>query len=73
MSLSEILKYTRQKTLMSQEEFAVTINVSVATINRWENGRSKPNLMAMRNLKAFCDSHKLPFEEIEREWLLQKN
>lgn len=53
---------------MSQEDFALTINVSVATINRWENGRSKPNLIAMKSIKAFCEENELPFEEIEIEW-----
>lgn len=53
MSLPETLKLTRQKLLMSQEIFAKEINVSVATINRWENGRSKPNLVAMKNIKEF--------------------
>lgn len=68
MSLSENLKLTRQKLFMSQEDFASTIHVSVATINRWENGRSKPNLTAMKNIKAFCRDNNLPFEEIEKEW-----
>lgn len=53
---------------MSQEVFANEIHVSVATINRWENGRSKPNLTAMKNLKQFCDKHNLVYEDIEREW-----
>lgn len=68
MSLSDTLKQTRQKLFMSQEDFAATIHVSVATINRWENGRSKPNLTAMKNIKAFCIENNLPFEEIENEW-----
>ena len=68
MSLSETLKVTRQKAFMSQEAFANEIHVSVATINRWENGRSKPNLTAMKNLKQFCDDHGLVYEDIEREW-----
>lgn len=53
MSLSDTIKHTRQKLFMSQEDFATAIRVSVATINRWENGRSKPNLTAMKNIKAF--------------------
>ncbi len=69
MLLSEILKLTRQKLFMSQEDFASTLHVSVATINRWENGRSKPNFTAMKSIKAFCKDNNLPFEEIEKEWL----
>lgn len=68
MSLSETIKQTRQKLFMSQEDFAASIHVSVATINRWENGRSKPNLTAMKNIKSFCEENRLPFDKIENEW-----
>ena len=68
MSLSETLKVTRQKAFLSQESFANELHVSVATINRWENGRSKPNLTAMKNLKQFCEDHDLSYEQIEKEW-----
>lgn len=68
MSLSDIIKGTRQKLFMSQEDFATAIHVSVATINRWENGRSKPNLTAMKNIKIFCENNNLPFEQLESEW-----
>ena len=68
MSLSDTIRETRQKLFMSQEDFATAIHVSVATINRWENGRSKPNLTAMKNLKIFCENNNLPFEGLESEW-----
>jgi len=68
MSLSESIKSTRQKAFMSQETFATELNVSVGTINRWENGKSKPNITAMKNIKVFCENNRLSFEEIEKEW-----
>ena len=68
MSLADTIKRTRQKAFLTQELFASKMNVSVATINRWENGKSKPNLTAMKNLKQFCEEYKLPYETIEREW-----
>ena len=68
MSLAETIKLTRQKLFMSQEDFASKIHVSVATINRWENGRSKPNLIAMKNIKSFCEENNLSFADIEQEW-----
>ena len=68
MSLSEILKITRQKAFMTQEMFANEIHVTPATINRWENGRSRPNLKAMKNLKEFCCKYDLSYENIEKEW-----
>lgn len=68
MSLSETLKATRQKAFLSQESFANELKVSIATINRWENGRAKPNITAMNRLKAFCKERELPFDNIEQEW-----
>ena len=67
MLLSDSIKLTRQKAFMSQEEFAKELHVSVSTINRWETGKVKPNLSAMKGIKEFCDSHNLPYELIEKE------
>ena len=67
MQLPIIIKKTRQKAFMSQEAFAKELKVSVSTINRWETGKSKPNLTAMKEMKAFCLTHGLSYEEIEAE------
>jgi len=72
MSLQDTIKYTRQKLFLSQEDFATNLCVSVATINRWENGRSVPNLSAMKRIKSFCEEQNISFEEIEAEWLKQR-
>ncbi|MEG0785303.1 MAG: helix-turn-helix transcriptional regulator [Christensenella sp.] len=42
--------------------------MSVSTINRWETGKIKPNLNAMKELKAFCSQHYLSYNEIEADW-----
>jgi predicted transcriptional regulator len=68
MSLPDVLKLTRQKVFMTQEDFANESQVSVATINRWENGKVKPNLSAMKKIKQFCDNNNLSFEVIEKAW-----
>lgn len=68
MSLSETIKVTRQKAFLTQDAFAEVLHVSVATINRWENGKSKPNLTAMKNMKKFCEDNNLSYEAIENEW-----
>lgn len=68
MRLSSAIKVTRQKAFMSQESFAKELGVSISTINRWETGKSKPNLTAMKELKDFCQNHSLSYEYIESEW-----
>ena len=69
MSLSEQLKITRQKSLMTQDEFAKEIKVSVATINRWETGKARPSITAIKRIKNFCTINNLPFDGLENEWL----
>ena len=72
MALYELLRTMRKKALLSQEDFAKEIAVSVGTINRWENGKTRPNIAAMKKIKLFCEEKGIPFEEIESEWLTEK-
>ena len=72
MPLSILLKTMRKKSLLSQEDFAKALNVSVGTINRWENAKTKPNITAMKKIKAFCEGNNIPFDEIEASWIAQK-
>ena len=68
MSFSEELRNIRQHCFLSQEAFARELNVSFSSVNRWEGGRSKPNMVAMKNIKAFCESHNIDFSNLEKEW-----
>lgn len=68
MRLSEALRIMRQKAFLSQEIFADELHVSVSTINRWETGKAKPNLSALKNIKQFCEKNNLSYETIEKEW-----
>ena len=69
MSLAEAIRNTRMKSLLSQEDFAKELNVSVGSINRWENGKTKPNIIAMKAIKAFCEERKLKYDVIEEAWI----
>ena len=68
MSFSEELRNIRQHCFLSQEAFARELNVSFSSVNRWEGGRAKPNMVAMKNIKAFCESHNIDFSNLEKEW-----
>lgn len=68
MQLSEAIKDLRRKTFYSQEAFANILSVTVGTINRWENGKSRPNITAMKKLQSFCSEQNYSFEEIEQAW-----
>ncbi len=69
MPLSENIRILRKKTLMTQEDFAKELDVAPSTVNRWETGKSRPNLTAMKKLKSFCTKYNFPYERIENEWL----
>lgn len=68
MQLSIALRTIRQKSFMTQECFAKELGVTASTINRWEHGKAKPNLTAMKNLKLFCEKHSLDYGLIETAW-----
>lgn len=57
MNFPATVKKLRNKTGMSQEELARQLNVSFATINRWENGKTHPNKLAQDVFKKFCRKH----------------
>lgn len=56
MTICEILKLIRKELNISQETFARDLNVSYATLNRWENNRAKPSRLAMDKLKDYRGS-----------------
>lgn len=69
MLLSENIMLTRQKLLLNQTEFASELHASLATVSRWEIGKSIPNISAMKSIKTLCDNKGLPYEEIETAWI----
>jgi DNA-binding XRE family transcriptional regulator len=50
MNYSLTIKKLRQKLFISQKELAEELNVSVVTVNRWENGKFEPTLKLKRRL-----------------------
>ncbi|MEG0875607.1 MAG: helix-turn-helix transcriptional regulator [Oscillospiraceae bacterium] len=53
MGLPEILKKVRVEIGMTQVEIARSLNLSFSTVNRWENGRARPNPLAAVTILAF--------------------
>ena len=52
--MKNLIKKIRFYLNMSQTEFAEHMNVSFATVNRWENGRAVPNKLAQMRLHELC-------------------
>ena len=49
---SEQIKELRTRLRMSQQAFASALGVSFATVNRWENGKAKPQSDRIQRMKA---------------------
>ena len=52
--MKELLKTIRLSLNMNQRELAEALNVSFATVNRWENGHAVPNKLAQSILYELC-------------------
>jgi len=65
MQLPEIIKEIRKRTGDSQTSLAAALNVSFATINRWETGRCEPSPIAMDGIRAYCQRKGIDYAEFE--------
>ena len=50
-NIAEELKKLRQQQGWSQEDLARNLGVSFATVNRWENGKTRPSKLALVQIK----------------------
>ena len=49
--ISRLIRNLREKTGLTQEKFATKLGVTLLTINRWENGRTRPSPLAMQRVE----------------------
>jgi putative transcriptional regulator len=52
--LPKRIKSIRQQLGLSQEELAQKLGVSFTSVNRWENGQTKPSKLARRQIEVLC-------------------
>ena len=57
-NIAEELKKQRQQQEWSQEDHACNLGVSFATVNRWENGKTKPSRLAQEKIKQVANTGK---------------
>ena len=53
MEFCSIVKQVRKELGLSQEQLARELSISFSTVNRWENGKSKPSQMAKELFFSF--------------------
>jgi DNA-binding XRE family transcriptional regulator len=65
MDYQRLVKELRLKLILSQQEFADLLNVSFASINRWETGKHEPTIKLKRKIVQLCKENNIDLEEKE--------
>lgn len=73
MEFPATVKMVRGKIKMSQEDLARALNVSFATINRWENGKTHPNKMAKQVFMTFCEQNGIFIPDLREGYIEENN
>ena len=61
MEFSKFCLETRLKLNLSQQMLAKKLDVSFATINRWENGKTLPQKLTLYRFEKFCEENGIEF------------
>ena len=62
--MKDLIKAIRDASMMNQVEFAQALGTTPVSINRWENGKSKPNKMAQKQIYTLCMEHDIELAPI---------
>ncbi len=65
MFFCDVVRRVREIKGYSQEQLARELNVSFATINRWENNKTEPSRLALENFMDFCKQNRVDVTEEE--------
>ncbi|MFC4804995.1 helix-turn-helix domain-containing protein [Filifactor villosus] len=57
MEYSEFVKNVRKQLNYTQKELADALDVSCATVNRWENNQVLPSKLAVNRFLDFCENN----------------
>lgn len=63
MTFAEQVKDIRKRLYLSQQNLAEELNISFATINRWEGGKHDPSWQMKKKFYDYCSKMNIKFEE----------
>ena len=72
IDIQRLVRELRERTGLSQEKFAAKLGVTFPTINRWENGRSKPSPLAMQRIEDFLQNLGENGKDLLQEYFIRK-
>lgn len=65
--MQDLVRKIRSHMNVNQTEFAERLNVTFATVNRWENGRALPNKLAQDKIYDLCKEYDVPVYDMVLE------
>lgn len=63
MDYKVMIKKLRNKMLLTQSEFAKELDVSIASVARWETGENEPTMKVKRKLQTLFEKYNLEVED----------
>ena len=51
IDMAPLVREIRERLRLTQEKFAARLGVTFPTINRWENGKTRPSPLAVQQVK----------------------
>ena len=55
----------RAKLNLSQTELAAMLDVSCASVNRWENGKYQPTRLVKEKIRLICEENNIQMEVVK--------
>lgn len=63
MDYKAMIKRLRNKMILTQSEFAKELDVSIASVARWETGENEPTMKIKRKLQVLFEKYNIEAEE----------
>jgi len=65
MTYAQKIKKLREVLLITQQELADLLGVSIVTVNRWENGKYEPTMKIKRKIVELSKTNNIELEGIK--------
>jgi DNA-binding XRE family transcriptional regulator len=65
MTYAQKIKKLREILLITQQELADLLGVSIVTVNRWENGKYEPTMKIKRKIVELSKTNNIELEGIK--------
>jgi len=62
MTYAQKIKKLREVLLITQQELADLLGVSIVTVNRWENVKYEPTMKIKRKIVELCKANNIDLE-----------